>query len=124
MLIKFCEKRMQVSSALAYLHSVEPYPILHHNLKPSNILGVLVGSDSESGKRLIWKLADFGIAKLLNMDAQGDFYTSTAIGTPIYMAPEVITFFKCVYNFTACSAKLLYLDDVMRAFSNLIVTLN
>ena len=91
MLRKFCEKRIQVSSALAYLHSIEPYPILHQNLKPSNILGVLVGSDSESGKRLIWKLADFGLAQLLNKRAKSRFYADNGLGKYSYLAPEVVS---------------------------------
>ena len=89
---KFCEKRTQVSSALAYLHSVEPYPILHQNLKPSNILGVLVGLDNESGKQLIWKLADFGLAQLLNQRAKSRFYAdNNGSGKYSYLAPEVVS---------------------------------
>ena len=45
----------------------------------------------------MWKLADFGIAKLLTMDAQGQYYAATHVGTPIYMAPEVNNY---SYTFT------------------------
>ena len=83
-----------LSEALNYLHTLQPNPILHRDLKPANVLGLNEWNKNKSETRVRWKLADFGIAKLLNKDAQGDFYTSTAIGTPIYMAPEVITFFK------------------------------
>jgi len=42
----------QLSDALAYLHSRSPQ-ILHHDLKPDNILGVTVWSRSENGHRMI-----------------------------------------------------------------------
>ena len=74
----------QLSDALNYLHTL-PQPILHRDLKPDNILGVTrpVGGTTD------WKLADFGLVKLLEDAAQGDFYASTFFGTPSYMAPEV-----------------------------------
>ena len=39
-----------------------------------------------------WKIADFGLVKLLSENNEGDFYAQTVCGTPTYMAPEVI---KC-----------------------------
>jgi mitogen-activated protein kinase kinase kinase 7 len=74
----------QLASALEYLHGLQPQPVLHRDLKPDNILGV-----TGSGGGLVWKLADFGLAKVMSADKQGEFYTSTLCGTPIYMAPEV-----------------------------------
>ena len=35
------------------------------------------------------KIADFGVAKLLNKSGQDDFYAGTRTGTPTYLAPEV-----------------------------------
>ena len=70
-----------LSSALAYLHRKN---ILHRDLKPDNIL-----LKSESGISL--KIADFGIAKLLNQrDQQLHYGRDCSAGTPTYMAPEAL----------------------------------
>jgi serine/threonine protein kinase len=78
-----------LSGALQYLHAKQPKQILHRDLKPDNILGVTVWSERERGYRVSWKLADFGVAKLLNKDAQKAYYGAEYAGVPTYMAPEV-----------------------------------
>ncbi len=85
-------KISHISSALEYLHGLRPSHILHRDLKPANVLGVSVWFEKFKENRIVWKLADFGIAKLLTMDAQGQYYAATHVGTPIYMAPEVGSF--------------------------------
>lgn len=90
-----------LSAGLKYLHAFTPKPILHCDLKPDNILGVAV---HEGGKDTwCFKLADFGIAKLLTANAQMNFYTTHGAGTAIYMAPEVIRacFVPNKYTFSA-----------------------
>lgn len=66
----------QLASALEHAHA---RGVVHRDLKPANIF--LQGS----GMDLRIKLADFGIAKVLEQ-AMGR--TSTSIGTPAYAAPE------------------------------------
>jgi len=78
-----------IATALAYLHAMKPRPILHRDLKPDNILGVTVWCNTENGYRTSWKLADFGIAKLLTKETQQAYYTAGYQGVPTYMAPEV-----------------------------------
>lgn len=73
----------QLSDALAYLHGRSP-PVMHRDLKPDNILGKTVGGG------ITWKLADFGMAKLLSKGGTSRYYAASCCGTPIYMAPEVL----------------------------------
>jgi serine/threonine protein kinase len=85
---EFCIWRYvyQISSAIDYLHR---HRVLHRDLKPANVLGVEDWNPVHNEIRIRWKIADFGIAKLLNRDAQGNYYGGDLAGTPKYMAPEV-----------------------------------
>jgi len=71
----------QAAEALAEAHA---HGMVHRDVKPQNLLLVR----SEGGGEFV-KLIDFGIAKLAD---EGDLtMTGMALGTPGYMAPEVIT---------------------------------
>lgn len=71
----------QAAEALAEAHA---HGMVHRDVKPQNLLLVR----SEGGGEFV-KLIDFGIAKL---EDEGDLtMTGMALGTPGYMAPEVIT---------------------------------
>ena len=58
-----------------------PQPVIHRDIKAANILLW------DSG---VAKLADFGASKRLNQLATQTFENKTLIGTPFWMAPEVI----------------------------------
>lgn len=68
----------EVCAAVSYAHS---NLVIHRDLKPSNIL---VTSDGHA------KLLDFGIAKLLNSDTNGDTATYNFAFTPEYASPEQV----------------------------------
>ena len=73
-----------MASPLQYLHSQHP-PVIHRDFKPDNILGMWAGNG-----KTVWKIADFGVARVLSQNAYGEYYARTDIGTPIYMAPEAL----------------------------------
>jgi len=67
----------KVADALAYCHAKG---IVHRDLKPENLLLTSTEDDADV------KIADFGLAKLLNADT----LMQTACGTPGYVAPEIL----------------------------------
>jgi calcium-dependent protein kinase len=69
----------QLLNALNYLHQNN---IVHRDLKPEN---VLFAGDPNQGAAL--KLCDFGLAKMCSNEGQK---MMSKIGTPFYIAPEVI----------------------------------
>ena len=80
-----------IAGALNFLHSMRP-PILHRDLKPDNILGVEAPPGPRFTRRLIsWKLADFGVAKMLTREDQKKYYGAD---TAAYMGPEVFRHFE------------------------------
>lgn len=70
----------QLCAALAHIHSMR---VIHRDVKSANLL--LTSSPPSPHPSL--KLADFGISRL--MSSQTNF-ASTAVGTPYYLAPELI----------------------------------
>ena len=65
-----------VISAVYYLHNMDP-PIIHRDIKPENVL--------MNGNRAV--LTDFGWSNYLNESEE----RKTICGTPIYLAPEMIS---------------------------------
>jgi len=78
---------LDVSSAMAYLHSVEP-PIVHRDLKSLNLL--LQNEVTASTDLPIVKVTDFGLARMINAAGNAAQMTKNA-GTCHWMAPEVFT---------------------------------
>ncbi|XP_055805177.1 probable LRR receptor-like serine/threonine-protein kinase At3g47570 isoform X2 [Solanum dulcamara] len=68
---------IDLASALDYLHNGYSEPVVHCDLKPSNIL---------LDENMVGHLSDFGIAKLLG--AEDSFRQTKTIGTIGYIAPE------------------------------------
>ena len=66
-----------VISATYFLHHMNP-PIIHRDIKPENVL-------LNSGMKA--KLTDFGWSNYMD----GGYKRTTVCGTPIYLAPEMIT---------------------------------
>jgi serine/threonine protein kinase len=76
----------EMCSALTFLHSNKPHPVVHGDLKPANIL---------LDANLVSKLGDFGICQLLiqsNTSTTTRLHrTSTPRGTFAYMDPEFMS---------------------------------
>ncbi len=68
----------QVCGALQYAHE---QGIVHRDIKPANILIDARGHV---------KVADFGLAKIVGPQAAGQTVVGTTMGTPDYIAPEVL----------------------------------
>lgn len=99
--------QLYTASLLAIINYLHSKGIVYRDLKPSNIIITSKGQ---------LKLIDFGIAKEIKMNK-----TSTIIGTPAYMAPEVIrgepyglevdywSIGICLYEF--CCGKVPFTDN-------------
>ena len=76
----------EVAEGMAFLHS---RGVLHRDLKPEN---VLVKAFDEDAQTAACKLADFGLSTNTSASLARSNLTLTAmIGTPLYMAPELMT---------------------------------
>jgi serine/threonine-protein kinase len=75
---------------LAGVHAAHAAGVLHRDLKPANIML------ARTAGGLVPKVADFGIAKVVDDDMVGSTREGTAMGTPGYMAPEQVLDAKTV----------------------------
>lgn len=76
----------QAAMGLAYLHE---HRVMHRDVKTQNLF--LCGDG-------VVKLGDFGIAKILSGPCE---MASTVTGTPLYMAPEILSMRSSTYTFKA-----------------------
>lgn len=77
---------MDVAQGLDYLHTVAD--IVHGDIKPAN---VLVKSAGGTKRGWVAKLADFGVARLIDHHQTMTIQASIGMATPVYMPPELIT---------------------------------
>ncbi len=75
-----------LANAVQYSHD---HGILHRDIKPGNVLLFSQPAIADSEFPFVPRLSDFGLAKLLESEKL-DSVTSQLIGTPQYMAPELI----------------------------------
>ena len=68
--------------AMNFLHESS---IMHRDLKPENLLVT-----SLNRNEIVCKLSDFGTTKDVANSVMGDMTQTKGIGTPFYMAPEVM----------------------------------
>ncbi|XP_059671109.1 receptor kinase-like protein Xa21 [Cornus florida] len=94
---------IDVASALKHLHHVHTTPIIHCDLKPSNVL---------LDENMIANVADFGIAKLLG---DGDLMVQTmTLATIGYMAPEYGIEGRVLTRYDAYSFGVLLMETFTR----------
>ena len=96
---------LQISQACLFLHQ---QGIVHRDLKSHNIL--LEGCP---GQRITPKVCDFGLAKSKDKMEESRAANTQSVGTPLWMAPEVVTNenygSECdVYSFAIIMYEVLY----------------
>ena len=69
---------IQIADAINFLHTKEPKPIIHRDIKPKNIFITFQG---------LLKLGDFGVSKYSQNLVESE---QTFVGTDGYKAPEII----------------------------------
>ena len=101
---KLYEIAVGAAKGLEYLHHYGHKRIIHHDIKPCNVL-----LDSN----LCPKLADFGLAKLSDLDSTHENLSRVG-GTPGYAAPEVWTTFPVTYKCDVYSFGMMLFEIIGR----------
>lgn len=74
---------LESSTGLEFLHTQK---VIHGDLKPQNILL------AKKMNRWVVKIADFGMSKFALGDSSGVTITKSSLGTPGWMAPEILRY--------------------------------
>lgn len=74
----------QICAGLMAAHELG---FVHRNLKPSNVMALEIGNDSDYRPA---KILDFGLVRVTSVEAAKLTLTGQVFGTPLYMAPEQI----------------------------------
>lgn len=77
--------------------------VIHRDIKPENILI----------RNKVLKLADFGFAKSVN----ADYMNQSLVGTPLYMAPQILKRDKYTSKCDIWGVGLIYFEVTRERFS-------
>ena len=97
------------------MHHAHQRGVSHRDLKPANILLVPRPGHEYNAPQLrnyLPKVADFGLAKLVDPIATSGG-SSLLVGTPIYMAPELVEGNAAMHCNTKCSADIYSLGVIL-----------
>jgi len=75
-----------LARTIGYAHRMG---VVHRDLKPSNVLVTGELSENESADSWSLKIIDFGLSKWLEGDDQQITLSTSIVGTPAYLAPEL-----------------------------------
>lgn len=86
---------MTVTAGLHYLHSAFRTPLIHRDIKATNIL---LSQDLDA------KISDLGLARAIRSEGRTHTITGNKVGTDGYIAPEYVFIIYCIYIYIyACT---------------------
>ena len=99
----------EILQGLCYLHSLEPHPIIHRDIKCDNIF-----INAASGEI---RIGDLGLSTPIN-----ESFTTSVLGTPEFMAPELYEEYYGtpvdIYAFGMCIIEMTTMEAPYRECTN------